>query len=76
MTAAELLARKLKAKRFGKYFLCCCPAHDDRRPSLSFYQGHTDVVVHCWAGCDSLDVIEALRRRGVWEEAERRRSRR
>lgn len=68
MSAAETLARKLKAKRSGRYFIACCPAHHDRSPSLSFYQGHTAVVVHCFAGCDSEAVIDALRARGLWED--------
>jgi hypothetical protein len=42
LTAAEV-ARRLKGKRSGKFWICCCPAHDDRSPSLSIWDG--DVAV-------------------------------
>lgn len=41
--------------------MCCCPAHDDRTPSLSVRVGDTSLLFHCFAGCTSVDVIKALR---------------
>jgi putative DNA primase/helicase len=72
MTANELAAR-VKAKRAGKFFKCKCPAHPDRDPSLSFWQGHTAVMVKCFSGCDSRDVIAAWRAAGIWQDEPRRR---
>jgi putative DNA primase/helicase len=47
--------------------MACCPAHDDREPSLSIIDGNGGkVLVRCHAGCDQPDVIGALRSRGVW----------
>jgi len=43
-----------------------CPAHDDRNPSLSISQSDGRVLVHCHAGCSQQAVIEALRRKGLW----------
>lgn len=37
-----------------------CPAHDDSRPSLSFRQGDTGVILTCQAGCSITDVVGAL----------------
>ena len=39
----------------------CCPAHDDRNPSLSVTEG-TDgrVLLHCHAGCSTEDIRQAL----------------
>jgi hypothetical protein len=37
-----------------------CPAHDDQNPSLSVNQGHTAVVLRCWAGCDPAEVLAAI----------------
>lgn len=38
-----------------------CPAHDGRsRTSLSIRRGHEGVVLHCFAGCDYTDVLDAL----------------
>jgi hypothetical protein len=44
-----------------------CPAHDDRKPSLSIGEGQDGtVLVHCHAGCDQRDVIAALNASGLW----------
>ena len=45
--------------------MCRCPAHDDRNPSLSVTVGARAVLFHCFAGCSSRDVIEALQRKGI-----------
>ena len=45
--------------------MCCCPAHDDRTPSLSVMLGRKAILFHCFAGCSNEDVIAALDRRGV-----------
>jgi hypothetical protein len=42
--------------------MCRCPAHDDRTPSLSVRVGETALLFKCFAGCDTLDVIRAIRR--------------
>ena len=45
-----------------------CPAHEDRKPSLSISSGRDGkVLVHCHAGCDQRDVIAILRERGLWK---------
>jgi hypothetical protein len=31
--------------------MCCCPAHDDRTPSLSVTLGRKAILFHCFAGC-------------------------
>jgi hypothetical protein len=46
----------------GASALCRCPAHDDRSPSLSIRQGDRGLLVHCYAGCDGIDVMRELRR--------------
>lgn len=45
--------------------MCCCPAHDDRTPSLSVTLGRKAILFHCFAGCLNEDVIAALDRQGV-----------
>jgi len=38
-----------------------CPAHDDRRPSLSVAAGEEDrVLLHCHGGCTVDDIVAAL----------------
>lgn len=40
--------------------MCRCPAHDDRRPSLSVRPGERRLLFHCFAGCETGEVIRAL----------------
>ena len=42
-------------------WLARCPAHDDRRPSLSVTQTDDGIWLYkCWAGCEQLAVVDAL----------------
>lgn len=41
--------------------MCRCPAHDDRTPSLSIRPGNRRLLFHCFAGCETAAVIDALR---------------
>ena len=62
MSADKLLARLDKVKRTGTdRWLACCPAHDDRSPSLSVRA--TDdgtVLLKCWSGCGAADIVQAV----------------
>ena len=40
--------------------MCRCPAHDDRTPSLSVRLGERRLLFHCFAGCETRDVLRAL----------------
>ena len=40
--------------------MCRCPAHDDRTPSLSVRAGDRRLLFHCFAGCETANVIRAL----------------
>ncbi len=37
-----------------------CPAHEDRKPSLSLAQGDVGAVLCCQFGCDTGDILAAL----------------
>jgi hypothetical protein len=66
MMTAEEIAKALGGKRCGTGFVCRCPAHQDRTPSLSIRDGdRTTLLVHCHAGCDPRDVLAALRALGL-----------
>ena len=62
MTPLERLLEKLPdAKRAGKGWSACCPAHEDRRASLSISEGvNNGAVLHCHAGCEPAAVSAAL----------------
>ncbi len=46
----------------GRTAMCLCPAHDDRKPSLSLRQGDRGILVTCFAGCDRVDVLREFSR--------------
>ena len=57
----RLLAKLPGAKRNGRGWMARCPAHDDRRPSLSITQGDDGrALVNCHAGCTVDAICEAL----------------
>ena len=62
MTPLEtLLARLPDAKKTGNNWSARCPAHDDRRASLSIAQGDGGtVLVKCHAGCDTATILAAV----------------
>ena len=62
---ARSIVTRLKGHWHGNYGLCCCPAHDDRRPSLSVSIGRTAVLFHCYAGCEQRDILRALKERRI-----------
>ena len=66
----EELARHLggkKARPAGRGWITCCPAHDDRSPSLSASLGDSGVLIfHCHAGCPQERVIRALISLSLW----------
>jgi putative DNA primase/helicase len=66
---AETIAKALGGRKASSGWIARCPAHDDRKPSLSI--GETNdrkILVHCHAGCEQDDVIAALRSRGLWPD--------
>ncbi len=61
MIANSLLSRLESVRQTGAdRWLACCPAHNDKRPSLSIREIEDRVLVHCWAGCPVEDVIGAV----------------
>ena len=61
-------ARRICESRGGKWSgtkgMACCPAHDDRTPSLGVSLGRHAILFHCFAGCDQQSVLAALAREG------------
>lgn len=71
---AESLARALDARRSGGVWFARCPAHNDGTPSLAITDGKAGVLVRCHGGCPQEAVIDALKRRGLWEGRDKSRS--
>lgn len=57
-SALEDHGAKLIPQREG--ILATCPAHEDGSPSLSVREGHSALLVKCFAGCKNKDVVKAL----------------
>lgn len=61
MSAEALLSRLEKVKRTGQgSWLARCPAHEDRSPSLSIAEREDRVLLHCFAGCGALEVLQSV----------------
>jgi len=54
------LVERLGGRWTAKGGMCLCPAHDDRNPSLSVRTGQTRLLLHCFAGCGSAEILRAL----------------
>ena len=60
MKAEDVLGR-LEHVTGGKgKWMACCPAHQDKSPSLAINEADDRILVHCFAGCETSDVIAAL----------------
>ena len=62
MSIDNILNRLDRVKETGNSkYLACCPAHDDRSPSLSIRETKDDqILLNCFAGCDPQSVLDAL----------------
>jgi hypothetical protein len=61
MNAQILLEKLEKVRSSGQdRWMACCPAHDDRTPSLQITQANDRVLIHCHAGCGGAEVLEAV----------------
>lgn len=58
--ATVLLERLDRVHRLGRdRWKACCPAHDDRSPSLAIRDADGRLLVHCFAGCSTDAVLAA-----------------
>lgn len=80
--AAAAIASALGGRRAGNGWKCHCPVpghgkgRGDQNPSLSVWVENGRLMVRCHAGCPRRAVVEELRRRGLWPEADNGESRR
>jgi len=51
-----------KVKRTGKEsWIACCPAHDDKSPSLAISEKDDGrILIHCFCGCSVHEVLDAV----------------
>ncbi len=54
-----LLIKGVKAGKDGQY-MALCPGHDDKNRSLSVKQADNKILLKCFAGCDTKDILKPL----------------
>lgn len=61
MTVPDFLSRLdgVRARGPGQWS-ARCPAHPDKSPSLSIRESGTKLLIRCWAGCETPQIVEAL----------------
>ena len=56
-----LLSRLEKVQSIGNSrYKALCPAHDDRSPSLAIKDDDGRLLLHCFCGCETADVLGAI----------------
>jgi len=62
MIADKLLSRLEKVKRkVDNSWLACCPAHNDKHPSLIITEKDERVLLHCFSHqCNVSDIVHAV----------------
>lgn len=56
-----VLSRLKKVKKTGQgKYIAVCPSHEDKSPSLGIKAVDDRVLLHCFAGCETTDVLGAL----------------
>jgi len=57
----DLLNRLSKVRQTGAgKWISCCPAHEDKSPSLSVRQADDRILIYCFAGCSVDDVVSSV----------------
>src|SRR5215218_1612140 len=62
MKPLDLLLERLgKYERRNSYYMASCPAHEDKKSSLSVSEGDDGrALLRCSAGCDTSDIVAEL----------------
>jgi hypothetical protein len=62
MSIDKLLSRLKRVRKLGAdRWTACCPAHDDRHPSLSIRQtSDGTTLIRCHSGCGAAEVVRAV----------------
>ena len=67
MTEAQKIAQALGAKETNGSYICKCPAHEDKKESLSITVGDNGkTLLKCFAGCDFNQITASLEAMGLW----------
>jgi archaellum biogenesis ATPase FlaH len=56
----DVLPKLSKVKENSNGWIACCPAHDDKNPSLSIAEKDGKILFKCFAGCSFVQIVQAL----------------
>lgn len=58
----DILSKLEKVKRYNdNSWVACCPAHDDKTPSLAIKIGDENrILMKCWASCGIDEIVTAM----------------
>lgn len=60
MPVDDILSRLQKVRGRNGSWTACCPAHDDKSPSLAIREEGGKVLLHCFGGCEVSAIVSAL----------------
>jgi len=61
MKTHEFLSRLEKVRKTGDdSWIACCPSHSDRSPSLTVSEKEERLLIHCFAGCSTAEIVGAV----------------
>jgi hypothetical protein len=60
MSVEAVLSRLQKVKGRNGAWTACCPAHDDKSPSLAIREEGGKILLHCFGGCEVSAVVGAI----------------
>ncbi len=55
------LKTNYQPKKHGRGYTVCCPAHEDKNPSLSISEGDNGkILMHCFGGCSIKEICDSI----------------
>ncbi len=60
MNLQEILSRLQNVKRNGSQYTARCPAHPDKENSLGISETSDKILLNCFAGCETNNIVSAL----------------
>jgi hypothetical protein len=61
MSLETILSRLTKVKGRNNSYTACCPAHNDRNPSLAIRETEDGrILLKCFSGCSAEEILSAI----------------
>lgn len=60
MSLDAILPHLRKVKKTATGYIACCPAHEDKSPSMTMTERDGVVLMHCFAGCGIDEIMGAI----------------